>query len=273
MKETVVFTSEQKAVLRAIFQQFNDNHVAGLFEYDPLEASKFFSDRNEIIDNELDIPGQFKVIGELSDLLSKIGLDIFIKVFKNELDPEKRYVSDALGHGIMLTEESDEEEQERFSIRLSFGSVYVATNVKEIKMLEDMCDDGYQAELIFINSTTYKVRYGREGEAETKTLFYKPLYADTRPQLILQYAKENRVKDEPIGKKVLNECILKPRGATIIGKKESIASSVFSKEVMAIMSYFYDFQPSSIYYIGSIKKNLTKVDINVFRENGINESV
>ena len=261
MKETVHFTRRQKAIISVIARQFEKNRAKALLLYDPIDACSQLSETGELIELGLDIPGQFEVLRELSGM----DLSIRIDILKNDLDPESKCVTDALHNGICIDDDSNELEQEMFDIRLAFGSAYIFGTVEGIKKIKAMCEEGYRAELKFIDESNYYVECYREGFRKTYT--FASLHAGKRPQLIVKYAMDHKDDEDPvISKKILNEVVLKKSGAPLIGRKESIASSIFDEASMAVLSFFFDFKTKSVCFKGYIREDLTGADIAIFEK-------
>ena len=109
MKETAKFSSEEKLVIiNAIDRQFKKHSCIGLVEYDPLAVQDALIETGEFDEYEMDVRKQFKILEELAT--DHLGIEI--DFLKNTFDPETNYVGDALNNGIVLTEDSDEREQE-----------------------------------------------------------------------------------------------------------------------------------------------------------------
>lgn len=270
MKETVHFTDRQKAVIRAIIKQYEENLAMGLVKYDPIKATQYFAETGELTKYGLDIRTQFEVLHELSAM--DLGIEIIIT--KDDFDPEKRCVTDALGYSMYLRDDSDELEQTMFDIRYHFGSVRIITeSITNINRLKNMCEEGYNATLTFIDDCNYRVECSR-GKDFHEIYSFPALHAGKRPQLILKYAIDHMDDENPtISKDTLNKKVLKNSTslAPIIGPKESISSSIFDDTSMAVLSYFFDFGTSSIRFRGYTRKDLTGADIAVFEEYGVKQ--
>lgn len=264
MRETVKFSDEQKAIIRAICKQFDDNLAPGLVTYDPIKAHHFMVTNGDFAKYKLNIPKQFKILEELS-AMDNIGIEV--KILENEVDTEKNCVTDALYGRMCLTEESSEEDEQAFDIRVSFGSVYIQTNIDDIDWLRAQCEE-YSARLLFNANGDYSVEIYSEGSLKN-TYHYPRLHDGKRPRIIVEYAmKPTNAGKPPLTKEELN-AILKRKNATSISARESILSSVFAHEKasLAVLSYFFDIQPSSIKYLGPTANGLTRIDVDILEKN------
>lgn len=270
MRETVNFSKRQKAIIAVIIKQFRENRTRGLYEYDPAEACQDLDEMGDLIENEFDIPGQMKTLKELSSM----DLGIHIDFVKNEYNPEIHCWCDGLRNCISADVDPDDVQQdERLWARMNFGSVYIRADIGSIKRIQAMCDDGYQGILKFIDDCNYCVECSR-GDDFRETYYFATLHATKRPQLILKCAISHKDDENPtVSKKTLNEEVLKDSGAPLIGPKESILSSIFDNASMAVLSYFFDFQPGSVRFGGYTRDDLTGADIDIFEQNCTSSSV
>lgn len=275
MKETVHFSKRQKAVIAMIIKQFRENCARGLYEYDPVEAYQDLDEAGDLIKNELDTLGQMKTLKELSIM----DLGIHIDFAKNEYNPKGNYWYDGLHNCISADvdpdDPNDSQREERLQARMAFGTVYIRADIHGIKRIQAMCDEGYRAALKFIDDCNYCVECSR-GEDFHEIYNFPTLHAGKRPQLILRCVIDHKDDEEPtVSKKTINNEALKHSIslAPEIGPKESISSSVFDDVSMAVLSYFFDFQPNSARFEGYVRDDLTGADIAVFEENCISSSI
>ena len=263
MRETVKFSDEQKAIIRAICKQFDDNLAPGLVTYDPIKAHHFMVTNGDFAKYKLNIPKQFKILEELS-AMDNIGIEV--KILENEVDTEENCVTDALYGRMCLTEESSEEDEQAFDIRVSFGSVYIQTNIDDIDWLRALCEE-YTAKLLFSKNGNYSVEVYSEGSL-VNTYHYPRLHDGKRPRIIVEYAMKPTNAGKTLTKDELNS-VLRRKDAASIGARESILSTVFAHEKasLAVLSYFFDIQPSSIRYLGPIANGLTRLDVDILENN------
>lgn len=264
MKKTVEIKGEHRAIIGIICKQYDNNLASNLFEYDLIEAHQDLVKSGDFAKYKLTIPKQFKVLTELAAM----NLGVQIDIFENEIDAENNCVTDPLHNSICLTDTSDKLEQERFDIRVSFGSVYIMADVDDIDRLRELCKK-YTAELFFTDKTDYYVKC-HEGGVPYKTFHFPALHEGKRPSIIVDFLRKH--EGEEISKATLNAQLKIKRAATI-GKTESVGSSVFAhdKASMAVLSYFFDFQPGSGTYNGPIKEELTRSDIDVFEKYSVKQ--
>lgn len=269
MKEAVHFKKRQKAIIAIIIKQFRENRASGLYEFDPVKAYQDLDQAGDLIENELDIPGQMKTLQELSSM----DLGIYIDFAKNEYNPKGNYWCDGLHNCISADvnpdDSNDSLREERLQARMAFGTVYIRADIHGIKRIQAMCDEGYRAVLKFIDDCNYCVECSR-GEGFHKIYSFPTLHAGKRPQLILKCAIDHKDDEDPtVSKKTLNEEVLKDSIslAPIIGPKESISSSIFDEDSMAVLSYFFDFKPNFVRFETYIREDLTGADISIFEEN------
>lgn len=269
MKETVHFTKSQKAIIAMIVKQFKENLPKGLFEYDPIEAYQDLDELGDLIENELDVIGQMKVLQDLSNM----DLGIHIDFAKNEYDPDRNCWCDGLRNCISADADpgdpDDSQREELLLVRMNFGTAYIRADIASIKKIQAICDEGYQATLKFIDDCNYCVECSR-GKDFHKIYTFPTLHAGKRPQLIIKCALDHKDDDDPtVSKRTLNDKVLKNSTsmAPMIGPKESISSSIFDDGTMAVLSYFFDFQPNSIRFERYVREDLTWADLNVFEQN------
>ena len=260
MVETVIFTDRQKAIIGAISAQFEKNLAMGLLRYDPIEAHSYLVKTGDFSKYKLGIPEQFEVLAELSAL----DLPIQIDISENEYNPTMNCLTDALHRTFCITDDSSDLEREAFEIKRTFGTVFIVATIDGMEEVKALCRNDYIAELVFADSVNYHVKCCLEGQCEN--YHFPPLHAGKRPQLIIKCAMDNKGKE--LSRRYLNERVLKRSGATLIGRGESILSSVLAhdKASLAVFSYFFDITPGSITYNGSTRTDLSVADIGVFKK-------
>lgn len=255
MEGTATLSKEQKAGALALIKQFEKNYAHSFFEYLPVEGHRTFLENGITIT----IPEQLKIIEELGSM--KLGIQI--DFLKNDLDPETGCLTDALHDVCYLSDEPSEEEQEAYQAKLSYGTVRVFAENGAIERLRALCKE-YWCELEFLDETSYYIKCF-EGSKLYKIYHFHSLQKGKRPQIIINYALNE--KENLLTKAKLN-ARLKVLGAAIIKENESVSTTVFAhdKASLAVLSYFFVFQPGSIMYMGPIRESLSQKDIDVFEQ-------
>lgn len=262
MKEMVVFSDEQKAVIKDICNQFEDNLASNYFEYSPVKAYRNFVKSGDFAKYTLEFKKIFAVLEELSAME---GIGIQIDILENTVDPKNNCVTDSVKGSVCLTENSTEEDQMAFDLRMHFGSVYILTTAKNIIQLRAFCTE-YIAKIKFDDYGNFSVDI-YDDNVLYRSFDYPHFHDGSRPQLVTKHILEPVRVGKKITKEMLNR-MLKKNNAPQIRAEESIASSIYGRNTAAaaILPLFLEFKPDWMRNNGNVSRPITALDVALFEK-------
>ena len=259
MIETVRFSDEQKAIIRAINDQFEKNNTSYLFEYKPVEAQNFLIEHKFAKKLEINIREQFNILQELSAM----ELPVEIRFSKNDISNDGRTVTDGLHSSIELADDSDELLEKAFSIRVTFGSVYIRTTIPDMNKVLNLCED-YTAEFKLHDGMNYSVKCTNES-GFNKTYNFPKLHSGSRAQIILEHVINH--EGEKYKKSTINIWLKNKNDKKKIDEGKYLDLAIFGKSdaLKNVLPYFFEIDKDSITFL-SKTCTVTQSDIDLFEK-------
>ena len=143
-----VTKGEKLAIVHAIDKIFKVNLCSAFVEYKPLDAQDILVESGDLEEYEIDVRRQFAILAEIA----KDDCGIEVVILENYLDAEHEHVYDSMHRGISLTKDSDERDQEAFTIRMNLGSVYFRTTIAGIKKAKGLYSDIIEAKNVTVDT-------------------------------------------------------------------------------------------------------------------------
>lgn len=241
--EVVVTPKMRLAVIDAIERQFREELCPIFFEYNPALGLDGIIKTGDL-DTCMDMHTHCKILEGLAAEHSGIEIDIAWNYF----DAEHKYYIDGLHNSLCLSDNPTKLEKEAYEVRGLFGTIYIRTTPKGIKMAREYLVKKYKAIIEFDpDFVNYKIRCFPGDEV------YNFHFHDGRlPQRIIQYAVNHE-----------GECITSKRLQEELGlgasMKRKIGSQIFSRDRQ--LQYFFKLESNAITFNGFEAEGLTRKDI------------